>query len=131
MLCRKILQRKFFLRNLVHRTATVPTLYVSNSFHQYKGAVIRTYTGIILIYFRCSVPALERHCIRSKSFEPISIFSRLYKSGSVLLSLFSYEFIGFLIPSIINSICSGLAKTTFVNLMLSHNTLPIRYLQFC
>ena len=112
--------------------ATVPTLYVSNSFHQYNGAVILTYTGIILIYLRCSVPALERRCMSEWSFSPTTHFgvlphhwglnaqwpSHKRPSQPLPLSLFSHEFIGFLMPSIMNFICSGLARTTFSNLII-------------
>src|SRR5699024_3506201 len=90
-----------------------PTLYVSNSFHQYKGAVISTYTTIIRMNFRWSVPALRRRFIRLRSFGPKykPLSSSHPETGCpqnslhhtypcVQLSLFSQEFIGLRIPRI-------------------------------
>lgn len=48
----------------------VPTLYVSYSLNQYKGAVISTDTNICLRNFRCSEPPLIKARHKFKSFPP-------------------------------------------------------------
>ena len=99
--------------------ATVPTLYVSNSFHQYRGAVISKYTVIIRMNFRSSEPPLASFIMRFQSFGPISKCAGIYVSSSSSipstnpLSYLFQEFIGLRSPMMIAFHCSGLGVTVF------------------
>ena len=91
--------------------ATVPTLYVSYSFHQYSGAVMSTVTLIIRRNLAWSLPALESDFMSLRSFSPIMYpHSYLSQVGHVCegtnphpLSLLFQLFIGFLMPRIVAS----------------------------
>ena len=76
--------------------ATVPTLYVSNSFHQYMGAVMSMLTNICRTNLRWSVPDLHRRFARSRSFSP----NTNVPSGSVWLSIFAQLFSGLRMPRV-------------------------------
>ena len=76
--------------------AVVPTLYVSNSFHQYSGAVRSTETKICRMNFRWSLPAVHSRFARPRSFSP----KTNVPSGSVWLSMRSQLFIGLRAPRI-------------------------------
>ena len=100
-----------------HELLTDPTLYVSNSFHQYNGAQISIYTTIILINFLCDGPALTSLFIKVASLHPriytwsaestwSSVSPIIASIRGILpypLSDLSQEFIGLRIPRIDSS----------------------------